>query len=180
MKPPEGAQIVGRVNARFSDHASSALRDLIVAHVTDFGGYVETLSANTFSVSALHLHHLDAIREFLRNEAESGHVEVVAQVDSGIAGDSSVVATVRGWPVTVGGDVHSGWLPPGSSTPPPTPIRELVLDLTITRDGGGFNLEWVSRHTPEASDSWHPTLQAAKVHALEYFDVPLERWSAAA
>jgi hypothetical protein len=51
-----------------------------------------------------------------------------------------VVKRVDGWPVTFGGEAHSGWLPSNAATPLPTPIERDVLDVTIEKIDAGYLL----------------------------------------
>jgi hypothetical protein len=90
-----------------------------------------------------------------------------------------VIKKVEGWPFTFGGEVHSGWLPPGAATPLPTPIEHEVLDVAIVTCDGGYLLEWAARPSeicgkllpPKVGDSWHETIDDAEAAAQEWFGI---------
>ena len=79
--------------------------------------------------------------------------------------------------VKVGGDQHSGWLPDGSSTPLPTPIKEVKMTFEITDDGGGnFLLIYESEDKSLCGDTWHQSIDQAKEAAESWFGIRRNEW----
>jgi hypothetical protein len=89
-----------------------------------------------------------------------------------------VVERVVGFPVRVGGEQHSGWLPARAraATPLPTPIRDVLLDIEIQYDGSGFLMCYTSQDGTVSGDTWHQSLQEAKNAASESFGVRSSDW----
>ena len=95
-----------------------------------------------------------------------------------------ILKRVEGWPVTFGGEVHSGWLPPNAATPLPMPIEHEVLDVTIEAEGGGYLLIWTARPSetcrelgpPKTGDTWHETVENAEAAAQESFGIEKHHW----
>lgn len=93
---------------------------------------------------------------------------------------------VDGWPFTFGGDIHSGWLPPGAAIPLPTPIEHEFLDISIEAEGSGYLLIWNARSSatcrdrrpPKTGDTWHATLADAEQAAFEEFGIEPQHWIA--
>ncbi len=83
---------------------------------------------------------------------------------------------VLGRQVQFGGDKPVGWLPSNSALPRPTPVVSLVLDVRILEDAGGFILEWQSRNSSDANDSWHATLDDAESQARINFGIEASEW----
>jgi hypothetical protein len=96
-----------------------------------------------------------------------------------------VVKKVDGWPVTFGGESHSGWLPQNAATPLPTPIENELLDVTIEQEDNGYLLIWTARSSdtspesvpPKAGDSWHKSVEDAEAAAQEWFGIEREDWA---
>jgi hypothetical protein len=42
-----------------------------------------------------------------------------------------VLKRIKGWRLTVAGEQHKGWLPPGAAKPLPTSNHELTFDMEI-------------------------------------------------
>ncbi len=79
--------------------------------------------------------------------------------------------------VTIGGEQHAGWLPDGAAIPLPTPIREVMMRLEITDDGGGnFLLIFESEDRSVYGDTWHQSIEEAKRAAKEYFGIDADEW----
>jgi len=79
--------------------------------------------------------------------------------------------------VTIGGEQHTGWLPDGAATPLPTPIREVKMKLEITDDGGGnCLLIYESEDRSVSGDTWHHSIEEAKLAAHEYFGIRADEW----
>jgi hypothetical protein len=89
----------------------------------------------------------------------------------------TIVGKVAGFAVTIGGEPHSGWLPPGAAMPLPTPIRHVVLDLEIEFDESGYLLCYVSRDGTVSGDTWHQSLEEAKEAATAFFGIERSRWT---
>lgn len=92
---------------------------------------------------------------------------------------TTVVKTIFGQRVMIGGAQHSGWLPERATIPPATPIREVALDLEIQFDGSGYNLRYVSEDRELYGDTWHETLDDAMAAAAESFGVRDDQWQTA-
>ena len=93
--------------------------------------------------------------------------------------DEGVVKRVVGLPIRIGGEEHTGWLPPGAATPLPTPIRDVVLDIEIQYDGDGYLLCYEAREGGFSGDTWHESLEDAELAAAESFGVQPSQWRAA-
>jgi hypothetical protein len=79
--------------------------------------------------------------------------------------------------IKVGGEQHTGWLPEGSTTPLPTPVREVEMTFEITDDGGGnFLLLYYSVDKSVHGDTWHESIEEAKDAARSYFGVEINEW----
>jgi len=87
----------------------------------------------------------------------------------------SVVARVASRLVEVGGTIHSGWRPAGS-TPLPDPIRTLEFSFEIEFDGSGYLLLTQSVNGELFSDSWFESLEQAQSAALQDFGIRTEDW----
>jgi hypothetical protein len=89
-----------------------------------------------------------------------------------------VIAEVHGIRLKVGGEPHSGWLPPSAAVPLPTPVREIVLDLRIEElERNSFLLIWDGEIASDSSDSWHQSLEDAMTVAEEEFGVRPVDWN---
>lgn len=86
------------------------------------------------------------------------------------------VKQVRGLRIRLGGAEHSGWLPAGAAPPPPTPVREAVLDVRIEETDGGYLLICHSRNTPDSGDRWHETIEDAEAKARDAFGLEPGDW----
>ncbi|MDB5340308.1 MAG: hypothetical protein JWN70_5927 [Planctomycetaceae bacterium] len=78
-----------------------------------------------------------------------------------------------------GGVAHAGWLPPGAAIPLPTPVRDVLLDIEIQYDGGGYLVCYTSQDGSVSGDTWHSSLAAAEQAALEDFGVQMSQWQTA-
>jgi hypothetical protein len=88
-----------------------------------------------------------------------------------------VLKRITGIPFQIGGEPHSGWLPPGAAIPLPTPIRNLVVDLEIQgNDTGGYLLICSSSDETYGWDTWHQTLAEAENTAADWFGVKPSQW----
>jgi len=88
----------------------------------------------------------------------------------------TVVKQILGRHVTFGGELHSGWLPNGATTPMPTPTRDVTLNIDIRFDGSGYLLCWVSADGDVAGDLWYQTLADAEQAAVDNFGIRHEEW----
>jgi hypothetical protein len=88
----------------------------------------------------------------------------------------SVVARASGVPVRIGGESHAGWLPRGAAIPLPTPVRNLIVDIEIQFDGTGYLLCYQSRDGSFVGDTWHHSLEDAKLSAVEQLGVQPSQW----
>jgi hypothetical protein len=82
---------------------------------------------------------------------------------------------VNDYLVSVGGEHHLGWLPENAAEPLPIPVRKLLFDFVIKGDGG-YIFEYQSQSGEFINDSWHETLEDAKVHGQQNFGVPMDVW----
>jgi hypothetical protein len=89
-----------------------------------------------------------------------------------------VVGRISNLVVTVGGQAHSGWLPPGASLPPPTPERHVPVTLTIDMEDDGYLLIAESSDGSVRGDSWHATFADAQRQAESCYGVPVSAWPA--
>ena len=87
-----------------------------------------------------------------------------------------VLQQVIGRIVEFGGEEPGGWFPSNASTPLPTPIEQVILDVRILEDEGGFILEWQSSKTDYSNDSWHMTIEDAKSQAMDQFGIEASEW----
>ena len=87
-----------------------------------------------------------------------------------------VVKELRGRRVEVGGEEHSGWLPPRAVWPRPTPIEAATVDFEISEVEGGYMFEWHSRNTSHQGDTWHETLEDALGEARLSFGIDPAEW----
>ena len=79
--------------------------------------------------------------------------------------------------VMFGGEEHSGWLPPGASTPRPTDTSCAHIDFRIEeQDPENYLLVWSSRDTGHAGDTWHRSLTEAVAQAEASFGVSPDDW----
>lgn len=87
-----------------------------------------------------------------------------------------VVGRVKKFPVRIGGEQHSGWLPANAATPLPTPVRDIDLDLEIEFDGSGYLLIVASADGSVYGDTWHQSEQEAEEQASAQYGVPQSAW----
>lgn len=87
-----------------------------------------------------------------------------------------VLQRIVGMPWRIGGETHSGWLPPGVARPLPIPIYEVVLDLKIEFDGSGYLFCYRAREGSFCGDTWYPSLEDAEQDARESFGIDPSRW----
>lgn len=88
-----------------------------------------------------------------------------------------VVKQVVGKSVQVGGEEHSGWLPPNASQPPPIPKDQALVDVRILEDVQGFILEFGFQNSSAANDSWHSTIEEAENEAERKFGIAPSEWN---
>jgi hypothetical protein len=90
---------------------------------------------------------------------------------------TEIIKQVRGVRFTVGGEVHSGWLPEGAAEPHQTPERVVTADVRIESDGASYFLICDGGAPPPDSwDTWHATLEEAEATAEEALGIRLEDW----
>ena len=89
----------------------------------------------------------------------------------------TLVKKVNGLPFQFGGEEHSGWLPQGAATPLPTPVENVILDVEIEFDGGGYLLCWNAREGSRSGDMWFETLNLAEEAAAEEFGISKSQWT---
>ncbi len=68
-----------------------------------------------------------------------------------------------------------GWLPPGVAVPPPTPRREVELNLVIESDGG-YLFIFESRDRTVRGDTWHESIADAREQRQTSFGVSPDAW----
>jgi hypothetical protein len=83
---------------------------------------------------------------------------------------------VSNFPYVFGGDKPSGWLPPNSSTPEPTPVHEITIDVTVETVEGGALLIYTSQDGAFANDFWYGSVGAALEGAKERFGISRDAW----
>lgn len=96
-----------------------------------------------------------------------------------------VIKKVNAWPFAFGGEAHSGWLPPNSTVPLPTPVEQELLDISIEgSDVEGYLLIWMARPSatcsepvpPKSGDTWHETIEEAEMAARDIFGIERSHW----
>jgi hypothetical protein len=90
----------------------------------------------------------------------------------------TVIKFIKGQPVRIGGEQHTGWLPPGAAVPLPTPTRDIRLDVEIQFDGCGYLLCFSSTDGTVFGDRWHESEADAEAAATEYFGIAPSEWTA--
>ena len=93
--------------------------------------------------------------------------------------EQRIVKRVTGWRLTVGGEQHQGWLPPGAADPRPEPVREVTFNLEILFDGEGWLLVFDSLHPEFCGDTWHESLEDAERQPQEDFGIEPSQWESA-
>ncbi len=88
----------------------------------------------------------------------------------------AVVKRISALPVRFGGVEHSGWLPPNAAKPLPTPVEDVLLDLEIVQDAGGYLLCWSSRDGRYVGDLWFARIEDAVGEATKDFGAEEEQW----
>ncbi len=78
--------------------------------------------------------------------------------------------------VRLGGEEHAGWLPPGAAKPPPTPVRDVLVDLSIEFDESGYFLICAAQDESFCWDGWYQTLTEAEAAALRGYGVGPGDW----
>lgn len=86
------------------------------------------------------------------------------------------VKRISGLSCRFGGDEHSGWLPPNAAVPPPTPVEDVLLDLEIAEESGGYLLCWSSRDGRHVGDLWFERIEDAEQQAARDFGAEVGRW----
>ena len=69
-----------------------------------------------------------------------------------------------------------GWLPPEAATPLPTAARQLLVDIELHEDDGGFILSHVATDGSASAGSWHASLADAEAAAAQQFGIGPEEW----
>jgi hypothetical protein len=93
--------------------------------------------------------------------------------------EERVIKRLRGWRLTVGGDDHQGWLPPGAAQPRPEPVREVTFNLEILFDGHGWFLVFDSDDPELHGDTWHQSIEDAERQAKVDFGIEPSQWQSA-
>lgn len=88
-----------------------------------------------------------------------------------------VVKFIHGRPLRIGGEEHTGWLPPGAAKPLPTPVRDVLLDVEIRFDGSGYLLCYWSTDGTVFGDTWHESVSDAENAATDYFGIDGSEWT---
>jgi predicted secreted protein len=83
---------------------------------------------------------------------------------------------IVGLEIHLGGEEPTGWLPPGASKPLPTPVRDVLVDLTIEFDGSGYLLVCCAQDGSFCWDTWHESLADAEQAAADTYGVRAEQW----
>jgi hypothetical protein len=87
-----------------------------------------------------------------------------------------VISRIQNFKTTVGGQQHSGWLPPGAANPMPTPIRDVVLNFIIEFDGAGYLLIVDSADGSIHGDTWHKSIDDAMEQAQLWYKIAPSMW----
>jgi hypothetical protein len=93
------------------------------------------------------------------------------------ANQNRVVKRITGLPFRIGGEEHSGWLPPGAAKPLPTPVRDLLVDLEIEFDGAAYFLFCEAQDGSFRWDTWHQSLADAELCAAETYGIQAGQWT---
>ena len=88
----------------------------------------------------------------------------------------AIIQQILGMPFRFGGVPHSGWLPPGAAVPLPTPMKDVLLDITIEECSGDYILLYCSQDGSECGDTWHQSLADAENQAEMDFGVRRSDW----
>jgi hypothetical protein len=91
-------------------------------------------------------------------------------------GTMTIAKRIAGHKVRIGGTRHSGWLPANATTPLPTPLREVLLDIEIQFDESGYVLWYMSQDGVLHGDTWHEMLAEAEQEASQVFGVQADQW----
>jgi hypothetical protein len=89
----------------------------------------------------------------------------------------SVVSRINNFHTTIGGEAHSGWLPPDAALPLPTPRRDVVLNFVIECEGSGYLLIVNSADDSVRGDTWHQSVADAQELAESWYGVSPTAWS---
>lgn len=89
-----------------------------------------------------------------------------------------ILKQIRQRTVILGGEPHAGWLPPHAALPPPTPQREVKLDIRILKASDGYILEWEMPIAGVTDDTWHQTIADAEHQAAYLFGIQPDEWIA--
>ena len=87
-----------------------------------------------------------------------------------------VIKAIKSYKVTIGGKQHTGWLPANALNSQPTPVQDVILNISIERYGFGYLLCYTSSDGGIFGDTWHETLNDAESAASEYFGVKPTEW----
>ena len=92
--------------------------------------------------------------------------------------ETIIVREWRGVKIAIGGEKHAGWLPANAATPLTTTRVELQIDVTISKEGEGYILEYEIKDSsdpdsivsiPLRGDYWFQTLEEALQQARYSF-----------
>jgi hypothetical protein len=86
------------------------------------------------------------------------------------------VSRIDNFRTTIGGEPHTGWLPPGAAMPLPTPERDVVLSFVIEFDGPGYLLIVESTDGSVRGDTWHESIADAQAQAESSYGVSPSEW----
>jgi hypothetical protein len=80
-------------------------------------------------------------------------------------------------PMRLGGEQHRGWLPPGAAKPLPTPMRTVLVDIEIVRNGpNDCLLICAAQDGSFCWDTWFPSLDDAERAAKEQYGIESHHW----
>lgn len=89
----------------------------------------------------------------------------------------NIVKKVDRWSLVFGGEEHTGWLPPESARPLPTPEQLQVLEIKILANGDDeFLLVWREENEESEHDLWFADLPQAEETAKKYFGLGEGDW----
>jgi hypothetical protein len=80
----------------------------------------------------------------------------------------------------LGGEEPSGWLPPGAAKPLATPVRDVLVDIEIHRNGpNDCLLICAAQDGSFCWDNWYESIADAERAAAEEYGVDQSRWTLA-
>ncbi|HVU89880.1 MAG TPA: hypothetical protein VHD36_21295 [Pirellulales bacterium] len=80
--------------------------------------------------------------------------------------------------IRIGGEEHSGWLPAGAVKPLPTPVRDVLVDIEIERNGpNDCLLICAAQDGSFCWDDWFQSIDDAERAAKERYGIESRDWT---